>query len=277
MIAVKNATARQFAPQKPIVIDVDEDDEIIALDGPSEVSKRNETTKPEVVHLSNTQRAAQDTFPHSRSRSFNATSYDQIQRPGRTSGAKDKQILIIDDPFLVPDSTPLPAKPLQTSSSTKISEFVDLTISSDEGDGSDDALEYLTPAPTSKQAVEAVHESVPILTSNQAYPSPRDAHSTAQTSTLSNHLLTRWLNDRHTSVGVKPDIWTRACLRRDQDAANRRSLGSKSAHPPSISPPSRRKFKALKLSETSLTHPQATVFLSAEGWLHEKRRSLLLE
>ena len=278
LIAVKKTTARQFAaPQNVIVIDDDDDDEIIALDGPSEVPKRtNETTNPEVLPQSLT---TQDTtFSHSIRRLSNAASYDDTQPlPGRTSGAKDKQIRIIDDPFLVPDFSPPSAKPPQTSSNTKISEFVDLTISSDEGDGSEDALEYLTPAPTPKQAVEIVREEIPVLTSNQGLPSPRDAHSTAQTSTLTNtsqllnHLLTRWLNERHTSVEAKPDIWARACLRRDQDAANRRSLGSKSAHPPSMSPLSRRKFKALKLSETSLTHSQATVFFSAEEWMHEKR------
>jgi hypothetical protein len=94
---------------------------------------------------------------------------------------------------------------------------------------------------------------------------------------LLNHLLTRWLNDRSVTVGVKPDIWARACLRRDQDAANRRGLGSKSADPPSISPPSRRKYKAHNLSERPLTRSRATVFLSAEEWLHEKQASLLLE
>ena len=283
LIAVKKATARQFAaPQNAIVIDDDDDDdEIIALDGPPDVPKRNETTNPE-VHLSNTQRTTQVNFPHSRHRSSNTASRDLTQSPpGRTSGFKDKQIRIVDDPFLLPDFSPPPAKPPQTSSSSKIPEFVDLTISSDEGDGSDDALEYLTPAPTSKQVVEVVREEVPqILTSNQTHPSPRDdTLSTAQTSTLTNtsqllNLLTRWLNDRHTSAVVKPDIWARACLRRDQDAANR-SLKNKSA---SISPPSRRKkFKALKLTDTSLTHSQATVFLSAEEWLHEKGASLLLE
>ena len=289
-IAVKKATARQFAAsQKATIVidDDDDDDEIIALDGPSEVPKRNETTNPEVDRLSNTvpQRSSttQDTFSHSRRRSSNAASDDLIQPPPRrTSGTKDKHIRIIDDPFLVPDFTPPPAKPPQTPLSTKLSEFVDLTVSSDEGDASDDALEYLTPAPTSKQVVEIREEVPQILTSNQANPSLRDASSTAQTSALTNtssqllnHLLTRWLNDRHTSVGVKPDIWTRACLRRDLDAANRRSLGSKSPHPPS--PPSRRKFRARNLSERSLTHSQATVFLSAEAWLHEKQASLLLE
>ena len=291
MIAVKKATTRQFAaPQKAIVID-DDDDEIIALDGPSEVPKHNETKKPEVDHLSNTagskrSSTTQDTFSHSRHRSSNAASNDHIQPPpGRTSGTKDKQIRIIDDPFLFPDFTPPPVKPLQTPSSSKLSGFVDLTTLSDEGDGSDDdALEYLTPAPTSKQVVEIVHEEVPqILTSNQTHPLPRDVRSTAQTSTMAttssqllNHLLTRWLNDRSTTVGVEPDIWARACLRRDRDAANR-SLGSKSAHPPSISPPSRRKHKAHNLSERSPTHSRATVFFSAEGWLHEKQASLLLE
>ena len=265
-IAVKKTTARQFAaPQNAIVIDDDEDDEIIALDGHT-VSQRSSTT--------------QDTFSHSRPRSSNPASYDPP--PGRTFGTKDKQIRIIDDPFLVPDFTPPPAKPPQTSSSTKLSELVDLTISSDEGDGSDDALEYLTPAPTSKQVVEIAHEQVPQM-SNQAHASSRGAHSTGQTSTLTNtsqllnHLLPRWLNDRYTSVEAKPDIWARACLRRDQDAANEKSLGSKSAHPPSISPPSRRKYKGLKLSEGSLTHSRATVFLSAEDWLCERRASLLLE
>ena len=279
MTGVKIATALQFTPQKAIVID-DDDDEIIALDGPSEVPKRNETTIPEVVHLSNTQPTTQDTFPHSSRQSTSDASYEHTQSPpDRTSGTKDKQIRIIDDPFIVPDFIPPPpTKPPQTSSCTKISEFVDLTISNDEGDGSDDALEYLTPAPTSKQAVEAVHEEAPILTSIQAHPSPKAAHSAVtmtNTSKLLNHLLTRWLNDRYTSVGVTPDIWARACLRRDPEAANRKSLGSKSAHSPSISPPSRRKFKALKLSETSPS--QATVFLSAKEWLHEKRTSLLLE
>ena len=254
--------------------------------------KHNETKDPEVDHLSNTvgsQRSSttQDTFSHSRHRSSNATSYDHIQPPpGRTSGTKDKQIRIIDDPFLFSDFTPPPFKPLQTSSSTKLSGFVDLTILSDEGDGSDDdALEYLTPAPTSKQVVEIVHEEVPqILTSNQTHPLPRDVRSTAQTSTMAtttssqllNHLLTRWLNDRSTTIGAEPDIWARACLRRDRDAANR-SLGSKSAHPPSISPPSRRKHKAHSPSERSLTLSRATVIFSAEEWLHEKQASLLLE
>lgn len=281
-IAVKKATPRQFAaPQNAIVIDDDDDDEIIALDGPPDVLKRNETTNPEIVHLSNTQRSTQVNFPHSRPRSSNAASYDHNQSPpqGRTSGIKDKQVRIVDDPFL-PDFSAPPAKPPQTASSSKIPEFVDLTISSDEGEGSDDALEYLTPPPTSKQVVEVVHEEAPqILTSNQAHPSPRDdALPTAQTSTLTNtpqllNLLTRWLNDRHTSVGVKPDIWARACLRRDQDAANR-SSGNKTA---SISQPSRRKkFKALKISESSLTHSQATVFLSAEDWLHEKGGKLAI-
>ena len=285
LIAVKSATMRQFAaPQKAIVIDDDDDDEIIALDGPSEVPKRNEITNPEVA---NPQRSSttQDTSSHSRRRLSNVASYTQPQPPpGGTSGTKDKQIRIIDDPFLVPDSVP-PAKPPQTPSSTKPSEFVDLTISSDEGDGSEDALEYLTPAPTSKRAVKIVHEEVrQILTSDLTHPSRRDVEPTGQTSTptdtsqLLNHLLTRWLNDRHTSVGVKPDIWARASLRRDQEAANRRSLGSsKSPHLPSISHPSRRKFKALKLSESSLSHSQATVFLLAEEWLHKKRASLLLE
>ena len=282
LIAAKKATARQFAaPQKAIVIDDDDDDEIIALDGPPEVLKRDETTNPEVA-LPQRSSTTQDTLSHSRRRSSNTASCDHIHQPppGRTSGTKDKQIRIIDDPFLVPDFTPPPAKPPQTSSSTKIPEFVDLTISSDEADVSDDALEYVTPAPTSKQAVEVVHDKV--LTSDQAYPSPKDALSTAQSSALTNtsqllnNLLTRWLNDRHTSVGVKPDIWARACLHRDQDAANRRSLGSKNAHPLSISPSSRRKFKALKLSQTSLTHSQGTFFLSAEEWLHEKRASLIL-
>ena len=251
--------------------------------------KRNETTNPEIDHLPNTvvpqhSSTTQDTFLHSRHRSSNAASYDHIQPlPGGTSGTKDKQIRIIDDPFLVPDFTPPPAKPPQTSSSTKLSELVDLTISSDEGDGSDDALEYLTPAPTSKQVVEIAHEQVPQM-SNQAHASSRGAHSTGQTSTLTNtssqllnHLLPRWLNDRYTSVEAKPDIWARACLRRDQDAANEKSLGSKSAHPPSISPPSQRKYKGLKLTEGSLTHSRATVFLSAEDWLCERRASLLLE
>ena len=269
-IAVKKTTARQFAaPQNAIVIDDDEDDEIIALDGHT-VSQRSSTT--------------QDTFSHSRPRSSNPASYDPP--PGRTFGTKDKQIRIIDDPFLFSDSTPPPFKPLQTSSSTKLSGFVDLTILSDEGDGSDDdALEYLTPAPTSKQVVEIVHEEVPqILTSNQTHPLPRDVRSTAQTSTMAtttssqllNHLLTRWLNDRSTTIGAEPDIWARACLRRDRDAANR-SLGSKSAHPPSISPPSRRKHKAHSPSERSLTLSRATVIFSAEEWLHEKQASLLLE
>lgn len=242
--------------------------------------KRNETTNPEVEHLSNTAPQRSTTFSHSSRRSSNAASYDHIPPLGRTSGTKDKQIRIIDDPFLVPDFTPHPTKPTQTSSSIKPSEFVDLTISSDEGDGSDDALEYLTPAPTSKPVVGILHEEVPqVLTSNdsnQDHPSPRDARSTAS-SQLLNHLLTRWLNDRCTSVGVKPDIWARACLRRDQDAANRRSLGSKSAHPPSISPPSRRKSKPHNLSERSLTHSRATVFLSVEEWLREKQATLLLE
>ena len=282
---------RQFtAPQKAIVIDDDDDDdEIIALDGPSEVSKRDETANPEGNHLFNTvvpQRSSttQDAFSLSRHRSSDVTSYDHIQPPpGRTSGTKDKEIRIIDDPFLVPVSTPPPAKPPQTSSRAKLSGFIDLTILSDEGDGSDDALEYLTPAPASKQVVEIVHEKVPQkLTSIQAHPLPRDSHSTDQTSTtttsqIPNHLLTRWLNDRSTSVVVRPDIWTRASLRRDQDAANRRNLGSKSAHLPSVSPPSRRKCKAHNLSERSLTHSRATVFLSAEEWLHEKQASLLLE
>lgn len=248
-----------------VVIDVDDDDdEIIALDGPP--------TNPEVdtPQLSTS-------FTHSKRRSSNnAASYDHIQPPGRTSGTKDKQIRIIDDPFIVPDIrvTPPPSKPPQTSSSTKPSEFVDLTISNDGSDGSDDALEYVTPAPTSKPAVEIVHELPQTLTSNdlnQDYPSPKDVRSTAQTQLL-NHLLTRWLNDRHTSVG--PDIWARACLRRDQDAAKRRSLGSKSA---SIALPSRRKFKPHNLSERSRTHSRATVFLSAEEWLHEKQARLLLE
>ena len=242
--------------------------------------KRNETTNSEVDHT--VPQRSQDTFSHSRRRSSNASSYDPL--PGRTFGNKDKQIRIIDDPFLVPDFTPPPAKP---PSSTKLSELVDLTISSDEGDGSDDALEYLTPAPTSKQVVEIAHEEVPpSQMSNQAQPSPRDARSTTQTSTLTNSssqllnsLLPRWLNDRRTSVGVQPDIWARARLRRDQleDVAKRKSLGSKSAHPPSISLPSRRKYKGLKPSERSLTRSRATVFLSAEEWLHEKRANLLLE
>ena len=263
-IAVKKATARQFAePQNVIVIDDDDDDEIVALDGPSDVPKRNEATNPEVDPLSNT-------VPQRRS--SNAASYDHIHPPpGRASGTKDKPIRIIDDPFLVPDFTPSPAKPPQTAPSTKLSDLVDLTISNDEGDGSDDALEYVTPSPTSKPVVEIVHEEVPqMLTSNdsnQDHPSPRGA----QTNT--SQLLTRWLNDRRTSVEVKPDIWARACLRRDQDATNKRNLGNKTA----ISSLSRRKSKPNTIKERSLTHPRATVFLSADEWLFEKQASLLLE
>ena len=267
LIAVKKATPRQVpAPQKPIVIDIDDDDdddEIITLHGPSELPKHNETTNPEVSHLSNAVVATQDTA------AYNHPS---------PSGTKDKQIRIIDDPFLVPNLT---SKPPQISSSTKpqvISEFFDLTVSSDEGGGSDDdALEYLTPAPTSKQAVDIVH--LEGVTSNQVLPSPlpRDTHLTAQPSTMittiqpPNDLITRWLNDRSTIAGVRPDIWARACLRRDQDAANKGNLESESTQHPSISPPSRRKYKAYSLNERSLTHLRAPLFLSAEGWLREKQ------
>jgi hypothetical protein len=291
LIAVKKATPRQVpAPQKAIVID-DDDDETIALGGPSVVPVRNATTNPEVSRLSNAivsqhSSATQDALSHSKLRSFNPTSYDHVRPPpGRPSGSKDKEIQIIDDPFLVPDPTPRASKRPQTSSSTKlqvISEFIDLTISGDEGGGSDDALEYLTPEPTSKQIVHV--EEVPlILTSNQVPPNPlpRDARPTARKSTMTttqlpNHLLTRWLNDRSTTAGDKPDLWVRACLRRNQDAASR-SLGSANTQPPSISPPSRRKFKAHNLNESSFTHLRTTVFLSAERWLREKEANLPLE
>ena len=274
LIAVKKATPRQVAPQKAIVIDDNDDDEIITLDGPSVVPIRNATTNSEVSRLSNAIVSQHDALH----RSFNPTSYDHVQPPpGRPSGSKDKEIQIIDDPFLVPDPTPRASKRPQTSSSTKlqvISEFIDLTISGDEGGGcDDDALEYLTPEPTSKQIVHV--EEVPLIrTSNQVPPNPlpRDARPTQ----LPNHLLTRWLNDRNTTAGGRPDLWARACLRRNQDAANRR-LGSANTQLPSISPPSRRKFKAHNLNESSFTHLRATVFLSAEGWLREKEASLLLE
>ena len=273
LIAVKKATPRQVpAPQKAVIIDIDDDDEIIALDEPPKV---NETINPGVSRLSNaivSQRSSttQDVLSHS---SSNAASYNHVlSPPGRTSGTKDKQIRIIDDPFLVPGPTPRAKERPQASSSTKpqvTSESIDLIFSDDEGDDSDDVLEYVTPAPTSKQVVQVDHvEEV------RPDPLPRDVPPTAQMSTmitttqLPNHLLTRWLNDRCTAAGVKLDIRARACLRRDQDAAN------ESAQPPSISPPSRRKFKAHNLNERSFTHLRATLFLSAEGWLREKQTTL---
>lgn len=147
----------------------------------------------------------------------------------------------------------------------------------------DDALEYLTPPPThgpsSKQVVEIVEEVPLILTSNQAPPHslPRDA-GPASTMTSShrppNQLLSQWLNDRSTAAGVKPDLWARARLRRDQDVANRKCLrGEDSVQPvPSISPPSRLKCKAHKLNNGS--YSRAAFFFSAEGWLREKQLKL---
>lgn len=283
MIAIKKATPPHVpTPQKPIVID--DDDEIIALDGPSGVPKRNETTKSEASHLSHAvvsqlPSTTQDVLSHRRHQSSTASASEQLNmlhihsQPGRT-----REISIIDDPYLSLD--PSPSKPSQTSSTKLqvISESIDLTTSGDEGEGSD-VLEYLTPpptpAPTSKQTVKIV-KKVPLkLASNQAppYPLPRDTRPTAQTSTMTttpqlpNQLLTQWLNRRSTAVGVTPDLWTRAHLRRDQETKQRGLGGERSVQPT----PSRRKCKAHKLNEKSL----ATVFLSAEGWLREKQATLL--
>ena len=149
----------------------------------------------------------------------------------------------------------------------------------------DDALEYVTPLPTpgpsSKQVVE-VAEEVPLrLTSNQAPPHSlsRDAGPASTMTPLHrppNQLLSQWLNDRSTAAGVKPDLWARARLRRDQDVANRKCLrGENSVQPdPSISPPSRLKCKAHKLNDGSHTYSRAAFFLSAEGWLREKQLKL---
>lgn len=228
---------------------------------------------------------------HPTHQSFNTASSHRLNipdiQPGPTSFTKDKKIRIIDDPFLVPDPSPRAFKSSQASSSNKpqvISGFIDLTISSNEG-GSDDALEYLTPPPTpapSSQRVAEIVEEVPlIVTSNQVPPPlPRDARPTAQTPTMTttpeppNQLLTRWLNDRSTTAGVKLDLWARACLRRDHDAGNRRSLGNEVRLAPLISPPARRKYKSHKLNEGYRAH---SFFLSAESWLREKQASLLLE
>ena len=243
----------------------------------------------------NTKLVTQDSLSRPKHQSSTAASADQLNIPHvqpppmRTSCTiEDKKIRTINDPFLVPDPS---LRARQTSSSSKPqvrSGFIDFTILSDEemnGGGDDDALEYLTPpptpVPTSKQVVEIVEQVPLILTSNQApaHSLPRDAGPTAHTSSMTtstqppNQLLIQWSIDRSTTVGVKPDLWARACLRREQNGANRKSLRGKQSvqSAPSIAPPSRRKCKAHKLNEESRTYSQATFFLSAEGWLREKQ------
>lgn len=257
-IAVRKTAPRR--PQETIVID--DDDEVIALDEP----KRNNI---QINQLSHAKRSS--------------TTQNVLSHPKHpTSITKDNKIQIIDDPFLVPDPSP-PSKTSQTSTINEDRAMIDLTTSGDEGSiDSDNPLEYLTPPPrpisSSKQATEVVDKVPTILTPNQfpPHPSSQVAPQTSVMTTaapqLLNQLLPRWLNDRSIIGGVKPDLWARTRLRQDQDTANRRGLRE-----PSHQAALLRKCKAHKLSEGSLTYSRATIFLSAEGWLREKKANLLLE